>query len=122
MPSLTEAISYSKPSKSMEVSLGLLASLFNAKLDGGVDTDYGKKFDIEPTIPIDTGIQEVMNMIQTNTDFRILLDLGGPFMEKWGELEGTLQHWDAQETQPDKNWIFELITAYYDDMKLIRGR
>ncbi len=121
MPSLADVVSYTKPSKSMEVSLGLLAALFNAKVDGGVNTDSAKDMDIEPTVPIDTGIQEIMNLITANTKFKYLEDLSGPFMEKWGELKGTMENWDDQEVKPDKKWIFELIAAYYDDLKLIRG-
>lgn len=121
MPSLADVVSYTKPSKSMEVSLGLLAALFNAKVDGGVNTDSAKDMDIEPTVPIDTGIQEIMSLITANTKFKYLEDLSGPFMEKWGELEGTMENWDDQEVKPDKKWIFELIAAYYDDLKLIRG-
>lgn len=106
----------------MEVSLGLLAALFNAKVNGGLDTDSAKDMDIEPTVPIDTSIQEIMNLITTNTKFKYFEDLGGPFMEKWGELEGIMENWDDQEVKPDKKRIFELIAAYYDDLNLIRGR
>ena len=122
MPSLADVISYTKPSQSMEVSLGLLAALFNAKVDGGIDTDAAKDMEIEPTVPINAGIQDMMKLITTNSKFKYLEDLGGPFMEKWKELEGTMKNWDNQEFKPDKKWIFKLIAAYYDDLRLIRGR
>lgn len=121
MPSLADVVSSIRPSQSMEVSLGLLAALFNTKVDGGVDTDAAKDMMVEPTVPIDTGIQEIMNLITTNKKFKYLEDLSGPFMEKWGELEGIMENWDNQEFKPDKKWIFELISAYYSDLKLIRG-
>lgn len=122
MPSLTDTVSSTKPSESMEVSLGLLAALFNAKVDGGIDTDSAKDFTIEPTVPIDTGIYEIMNLVTANTKFKYFEDLGGPFMEKWGELEGLMENWDDREFKPNRRWIFELIAAYYDDLRLIRGR
>lgn len=123
MPYFAEVVNMTRPSKSMDVSLGLLAALFNAKVDGGIDTDDVKDFSsIEPTIPIDTGLQEIMNLITTNPKFKYLEDLGGPFMEKWGELEGLMENWDDREFKPNKRWILELITAYYDDLKLIQRR
>jgi len=102
-------------SMGIENALIILVDLFEAKIDGAIDTTLCEFVDPNVVIPIDGAIQQGMDMIRNDWGFQQLRDLDGPFIEKWRDVEWTFDNWDAQEVLPEKDWIQEIVDAYYSD-------
>ncbi len=104
----------------MEDALMILVELFEAKIDGAIDTSQCESGDSTIVIPIDEAIQQGMDMIRNDWEFQELRDLDGPFIEKWRDVEWTFKTWDAAEVLPEKDWIQEIVDIYYSDETVTR--
>lgn len=107
-------------SMSMADALMILVDLFEAKIDGAIDTTLCEFVDSTMVIPIDDAIQQGMDMIRNDWEFQELRDLDGPFIEKWRDVEWAFDNWDAQEVPPEKDWIQEIVDIYYSDETFTR--
>ena len=92
--------------------LDQLVTLFEGKIDGYTDTSklYLDAF----STPIDTAIQTQMDEVRSVDEFALLRDAddGGPFMDRWWELEDLWNNWEAQETLPERGWFREVVGLY----------
>lgn len=98
----------------MEVALGLLMGLFEAKLAGGQDTD-SIKYNIgpKPKIPINEAILQTMNAIQSHPEFDGLRNKQGLFYQSWRDVEAEFVRWDSEDEHRDMRWFNKLVQNYY---------
>ena len=78
------------------------------------DTDFlGPS--VFPPVPLDVAIQQGMDTIRNNYEFKELRDEDGAFIQKWRDIEWSFENWEAQEVMPDKMWIREILDIYGTD-------
>ena len=101
-------------SMDMGTALHMLVELFEAKIDGAVDTSICDSISDILAVPIDIddAIWQGIDMIKNTWEFQGLCDLDGAFMQKWRDIEWAFENWEDQEVLPDKTWVREILQVY----------
>ena len=106
------------PIHSMNTALMFLATLFEAKASGVVETrsmPLLRALATRPTTSTDDDIKEFMDMIRSYPIFLALSDTHGAFIQQWRELETMYGNWVAQEEWDVHGRLWNLQLAFMNE-------
>lgn len=121
MPSFKDFCYYDQdldPIVSLSLALMVLRSLFQAKLDGVIETGSMpllRGFATKPTTSINDDIKEYMDMIRGCPVFSAFSDKNGAFIYQWRGLEIMFEDWRTQDRMAVKDRLRDLLDAFWSE-------
>jgi hypothetical protein len=106
------------PIESMSTALMFLATLFEAKISGVVETrsmPLLRALATRPTTSIDDDIKEFMDLIRGRPIFLALSDTHGAFIREWRGLETMFGNWMAQQESAVQEQLRDLENAFMSE-------
>jgi len=121
MPSFADFFYYDQdldPIVSLSLALMVLRSLFQAKLDGVIETGSMpllRGFATKPTTSIDDDIKEYMEMIRSCPEFSTLSDKNEAFIYEWRGLEDMFEIGELRIDMAVRDRLRDLLDAFWSE-------
>lgn len=90
-------------------ALELLVELFEAKIDGAVDTARFEYINAYVPESIDEAIYQGIETIKHSWEFQQIGHEGNNFLDKWKMMEAAFDDWDTLDPPIDKVWLQSLL-------------